>query len=113
MSENIRLINANILVGKDGLFGQRGCTGNCQHCDLWTEDGCRVILEAPTVEARPVVHGYWQLEYGSYGAMRCSVCLHECPLEKAPKPKYNREELLYIASDYCPHCGATMDGDLK
>ena len=65
----------------------------------------------PSSDVAKVVHGYWELEYESYGAMRCSVCKKECPLEKAPKPKYDREELLYIASDYCPYCGTKMDGD--
>jgi hypothetical protein len=56
-----KLIDKNILVGKDGLFNKRGCPGNCQRCNLWTEEGCRVILEAPTVDAVEVVHGRWEL----------------------------------------------------
>ena len=51
----MRLIDANTLVGKDGLFSKRGCPGNCQHCGLWSAEGCRVILEAPTVDAVEVV----------------------------------------------------------
>ena len=52
---DMRLIDADVIVGKDGLFSQRGCVGNCQHCGLWSQDGCRVILEAPTIDAVPVV----------------------------------------------------------
>ena len=55
MVNDMRLIDADAIVGKDGLFSQRGCAGNCQHCGLWSQDGCRVILEAPTIDAVPVV----------------------------------------------------------
>ena len=58
------LIDRNTLVGKDGLFSKRGCPGNCQHCGLWTEEGCRVILEAQPVDAVEVVRckdcEYWK-----------------------------------------------------
>lgn len=53
---NQRLIDANTLVGPDGLFATRGCTGNCECCNLWSKEGCRVILEAPTVNAVEVVY---------------------------------------------------------
>lgn len=33
------LISKSILVGKEGLFGKRGCPGRCQGCGLWSEDG--------------------------------------------------------------------------
>lgn len=48
-SKPIRPIDANILVGPDGLFAQRGCIGYCEACNLHSSDGCRVILEAPTL----------------------------------------------------------------
>ena len=100
----MKLINMDILVGKDGLFSKRGCPGNCQHCNLWTEEGCRVILEAPTVDAVEVVHGQWVKHtvagedfFGSpvlhTWACNCSVCGLD-----------GRNE-----TPYCPNCGAKMD----
>ena len=96
----MKLVDINTLVGKDGLFTKRGCPGNCQHCGLWTEEGCRVILEAPTVDAVEVVHGWWVDEYPY---VRCSECNAEwlnCRTDNDPKLFY-----------YCPNCGAKMDGD--
>ena len=89
------LIDRNILVGKDGLFSQRGCRGNCQYCNLWTEDGCRVILEAPTVDAVEIVHGWWEtVEDRRYLGAKCSNC---------------QKWWLYKETNYCPNCGAKMD----
>ena len=58
-----------------------------------------------------VVHGEWVLEHGDYGQMMCSVCKKEPPTEKRPDPyeDYQMTEF-YITSDYCPNCGAKMDG---
>lgn len=58
----------------------------------------RVIDEAPTVDAVPVVHGRWvdvSLSF-THPKEKCSVCggiVYACG--------YN----------YCPNCGARMDGD--
>lgn len=96
-----RLIDANTLVGADGLFATRGCTGNCSNCNLWSTEGCRVILEAPTVEAATVVHGQWTSADGYRGVYppkiyKCSICRDYYTDE--PKSLY-----------YCPRCGAKME----
>ena len=60
---------------------------------------CNVEIEigkAPTVDAVEVVHGRW-LE--KVGRAKCSVCADECWADSAME--YN----------YCPNCGAKMDGD--
>lgn len=51
------------------------------------------------VEVQPVVHGYWLYgdEYAGHHDVDCSVC-GECARE-------------YF--DYCPNCGAKMDGRLE
>ena len=96
----MELIDKYSLVGADGLFSKRGCPGNCQHCGLWSAEGCRVILEAPTVDAVEVIHGRWIEDY-VYAAdphdrlrYKCSVCGR---IEEGKEP-------------YC-NCGAKMDGD--
>ena len=62
---------------------------------------------APTIEAKPVVHGRWELEYETYGKMRCSVCKKEALIEKAIGDVGVITS--YVDSNYCPNCGARMD----
>ena len=57
------------------------------------------IDNAPTVDAKPVVHGEW-IDGRPYVNSRwkvCSVCKQTAP---EPHGGYN----------YCPNCGAKMDG---
>lgn len=66
------------------------------------EDECRKMIghEKPTVDAEPVRHGHW-IECGEPNQdgefelwfYRCSVCGNAS-----------------INSNYCPNCGAKMDG---
>lgn len=67
-----------------------------------------LIKEAPAVEAEPVRHGRWNsITNCSNAGVYCSVCG-----KKVWKEDYawcNRKNKL--RSDYCPHCGAIMDGD--
>ena len=50
----------------------------------------------PTVDAVEVVHGRWVVE--NEASIRCSECC------------FNRASIK-IPLDYCPNCGAKMDGD--
>lgn len=61
-----------------------------------------MIADAPTVDAVPVVHGYW-IKFGvsdkdGNQLYRCSVC--KCEEIHSPLVKVN----------YCWSCGAQMDG---
>ena len=58
----------------------------------------RSIAEQPTANVAPVRHGYW-IKENFY--TRCSVCEN-----MAIYDKYGQE----VESDYCPRCGAKMDG---
>lgn len=53
------------------------------------------IRYAPTVDAVPVVHGHRVDDGGFYA--RCSQC----------------DGVLPICANYCPNCGAKMDGKRK
>jgi hypothetical protein len=66
------------------------------------------IINAPTIEAEPVKHGKWiYREYdesdGSDEYYYCSEC-HEIALSEFGR-------YTFVRSDYCPNCGARMDGD--
>lgn len=64
------------------------------------------IEEAPTIEAEPVRHGRWD-DTGRYTftdgslAIRCTECGAALHLDEWEKYHWN----------YCPNCGAKMDGD--
>lgn len=65
-----------------------------------------MISMAPDIDAEPVRHGRWiQLRYGGYvdGCLiydewECSECQYGCEGEEEPP------------LNYCPECGAKMDG---
>ena len=64
-----------------------------------------LVASAPTADAVPVVHGTWKTveDWDGDEHYECSVCGEEWFLE-AGDPKSNN-------MNYCPHCGARMDGD--
>jgi hypothetical protein len=55
-----------------------------------------IVAEIPTVDAVEVVHGRWIVE--NEESIRCSECCFNRATIKMPM-------------DYCPNCGAKMDGD--
>lgn len=84
---------------------------NAEHCEPVTvqimERFIRYVKEFPSADVQPVKHGYWEevIDYGGWGDThyRCSVCGEEWYLEDG-KPKDNN-------MNFCPRCGARMDGD--
>ena len=83
--------------------GKDYCEVACRAC--WVDDMILEIDPAPTVDAVEVVHGKWMPQYdrcwidgqrwktGYY----CSSCMG-----------FNKAE-----SNYCPNCGAKMDGERR
>ena len=57
----------------------------------------QTIQNLPTIEAEPVKHGRWINEPNCW--YRCSVCGEHYPSTRG-----------YMNYNYCPHCGARMDG---
>lgn len=90
--EKKRLIDANefvqSLIHCKGL-GRQSLTAVLEH-----------IEKQPTIEAKSVRHGKWILHHIGVGHYwECSEC-HENPC-------------IYVTekTNYCPNCGARMDGD--
>ncbi len=54
-----------------------------------------MIMDAPTVDAVPVKHGKWTV---TPVYIKCSEC---------------GESFMLIPQNYCPNCGARMDGERK
>ena len=61
----------------------------------------RLLDSQPTVDAEPVRHGRWiEVDVGDC-CYRCSEC------------GFIRDAYLLDISNYCPKCGAKMDGERK
>ena len=108
MANEKRLIDANALLAGICKDCGNGCDLENDYCLLATE-----IMKAPTVDAVEVVHGRWEdMWKGKYAnpRFRCSVCktkaLHINVLNGLGN-WIDEQEL----SNYCPNCGAKMDGD--
>lgn len=78
--------------------------------DAITMSGVKILNQFPVADVAPVRHGIWiSLTDCSNAGVYCSVC-HK----KVYKEDYaicNRKNKL--RSDYCPNCGAKMDGKLN
>ena len=78
--------------------------------DAITMSGVKILNQFPVADVAPVRHGRWiSLTDCSNAGVYCSVCQ-----KKVYKEDYaicNRKNKL--RSDYCPNCGAKMDGELN
>lgn len=61
----------------------------------------RAILDAPAADVAPVVHGRW-IDKGEY-----AVCM-ECGGRSGTQ--YDGVESIPLMTQFCPNCGAKMDG---
>ena len=67
----------------------------------------RGLLKMPAADVAPVVHGRW-ISWEEADNFTPSPHRHECSVcHDAAQVLVNNIELL---SDYCPNCGARMDG---
>ncbi len=112
MANEKRLIDADALIDtidntnwysvKDGklTLGAVLFTGLYMATDI-----NHAIETAPTVDAVEVVHGRWVYNTDDFTpAYRCSACGYN-------KPMIAGERVSQGAMNYCPNCGAKMDGD--
>lgn len=95
MSNEMRLTDVNALIVKMC----RACNNEC--CEEPCEPGeCFMydaINNAPTVDAKPVVHGRWEWwETIGITFARCSVCGDTAEADDVE------------AFSFCPYCGADM-----
>ena len=93
MATEKRLIDANALIAEfEWLQSQVSST-----TALEIQEHIQRIKDAPTVDAVEVMHGHWVITGGNQYTIfrRCSIC---CAM-------YD------FTPNYCPNCGAKMDGD--
>ena len=67
------------------------------------------IDSVPAVDAVEVVHGRWLYDMRN-GKHFCSAC-NERALSYKVEPRWHGEHYEVFFTDYCPNCGAKMDGD--
>ena len=103
----------------------------CSYCNLYLSEEpcepnecwvCDVIAQTDTVDAVEVVHGRWLFDSNTERCF-CSACNEEALYTSKDDPifDYDWEENLRYShtetileehlTNYCPNCGAKMDGD--
>ena len=87
MTNEKRLIDANALMKEANAEGAYGYVDAKQ------------IADAPTIDAVEVRHGYW------IPAMHIGDCCYRCS-----ECQFLRDAYLLDIGNYCPNCGAKMDG---
>ena len=105
MANEKRLIDVNATLAGIEAFMQCYAEKEKELTPFWVKVATqaldmvrRFIKEMPTVDAVEVVHGRWiPADYKSYIYCKCSVCGRRITVDEE--------------TDYCPHCGAKMDGD--
>ena len=90
MDEYIKRIDANYAVTDAIWHGKRSM-----------HDVASAINSVPSADVAPVRHGRWEKQSGLYS---CSECGTTCPYD------VQADVIEYWACNYCPNCGAKMDG---
>ena len=90
MANEKRLIDANALIEEANAEGAYGYVDAFQ------------IANAPTVDAVEVKHGRW------IPAMHIGDCCYRCS-----ECQFLRDAYLLDIGNYCPNCGARMEGDVN
>ena len=62
------------------------------------------VVILPAADVAPVRNGRWEKQSGLYS---CSECGKTCPYD------VQADVIEYWACNYCPNCGAKMDGELN
>lgn len=76
-------------------------------------EATEIIDEQPTVDAAEVVHAEWlDIRFDSMWKSMLATCSH-CKVRGEVRVKANECGFAVPDSDYCPHCGAKMDGGIN
>ena len=73
---------------RDALYG----------ADAITMNGVKILNQFPAADVEPVKHGRWETNSDRPDSLICSIC--KCGFDMWKHDPHN----------YCPNCGAKMDG---
>jgi hypothetical protein len=90
------------LIDRNEIFPNGTFFANAEDPLKSLDELIKRIWSIRTVDAVEVVHGHWEPRKDVPGFLRCSAC-HDCNIydDWPDGKKWN----------YCPNCGAKMDGD--
>ena len=98
----------------DDLISRAALLNDLSYCapELWQDEEYvkAKIMKQHAVDAAPVVHGRWE-RVGSDGIVCCSICGIPMNKTRISLPD-GGSSYCYIGTNYCPHCGAKMDGEV-
>lgn len=99
-----RLIDADAL---DFKFDRRCFSEEDENYVRGVDEAIGVVKNAPTINPDDLVkHGEWMIRGGRF---RCSECDSKALL-KEDGGSGGFREFVQVKSNYCPNCGAKMDG---
>ena len=110
-----RLIDANALTDKFLMhYTKQEKKGNLSFVACEIKQGfADMVNEAPTVDAVEVVHAEWRdIVFDPMWRSMSATCSH-CKVRGEVRVKSNECGFVVPDSDYCPHCGAKMDGGIN
>lgn len=91
-------------AGKD----HNGC--KCRAC--WVDDMLGEVIDAPAADVAPVVHGEWEaVDWREYDANSCEVICYPKEGIACTRCRYVFKKDALWKKNFCPNCGARMDGD--
>jgi len=110
-------MNTGEYISRDLALRQLNATCLATDCDNYNGVRCRACAYAdamdfidaiPSADVQPVKHGRWlpsdSCITAAYGTIHCQIC-SECGADLMEDSDYDY--------DFCPVCGARMDGDAK
>ena len=84
-----------------GILEAMSRSANCECIKKRLEKAAKRVNTMPAADVAPVRHGRWETHSDRPDSLICSVC--KCGFDMWKHDPHN----------YCPNCGAKMDGELN